>query len=81
MNNRVIPSTPAVGNKGNLLWMEDEDLIFSVKKWMTKMGKSKYSSQYESISSINILSGVTSYSLAQFVGKHLAHHLFLSSQT
>lgn len=35
------------------------------------MGKSKFSSQYESISSINNLSDVTFYSLAQFVHKYL----------
>lgn len=74
MKDRVIPSTQAGGNKGNLSWMEDEDLIFSVKEWTTKTGESKYSSQYELISSISILSGVTSYSLAQFVHKYLQIH-------
>ena len=74
MKDRVIPSTQAGGNKGNFLWMEDEDLIFSVKEWTIKTGKSKYSSQYESISNINNLLGVTSYLLAQFVHEYLQIH-------
>lgn len=44
--------------------MKDEDLIFLVKEETIKTGKSKYSSQYELISTINILSGRTSYLLA-----------------
>ena len=74
MKDRAIPSTQAGGNKRNLSWMEDEDLIFLVKEWTTKTGESKYSSQHESISSINILSGIISYSLAQFVHKYLQIH-------
>ena len=54
--------------------MEDEDLIFSVKEWTIKMGESKYSSQQESISNINSLSDVTSYSLARFVHEYLRIH-------
>ena len=74
MKDRVIPSTQAGGNNRNFLWMEDKDLIFSIKEWTTKTGESKYSSQYESIRSINILSGITSYSLAQFVHEYLQIH-------
>lgn len=67
----MILSTQAGGNKGNFLWMENEGLIFLVKRWTIKTGKSKYSSQYESISNINSLSGVTFYLLAWFVHKYL----------
>ena len=71
VKDKVISSTQAGGNKKIFLWMEDEDLIFSGKEWTTKMSKSKYFSQYESISSINILSDITSYLLARFIYKYL----------
>lgn len=70
---RTIADEPG-GNKGNTSWIKDEDLIFSVKELTIKIGESKYCSQYESISSINSLSGVTSYSLAQFVYEYLQIH-------
>ncbi len=38
---RVIPSTKAGSNKHNLSWMEDEDLVLSIKEWSKKAGESK----------------------------------------
>ena len=37
----VIPSIKAGSNKHNLSWMEDEDLVLSVKKWSKKAGENK----------------------------------------
>lgn len=44
-NALVIPNTKAGNKKGNLLWMKDEDLVFSIKNWAQKAGKSKVSCQ------------------------------------
>ena len=71
MKDRVSPNTQAGGDKKNLSWMENEDLVLSVKDWASKTGESKYFSQYESISNINMLLDITSYSLSQFVSKYL----------
>ena len=37
----MIPDTKAGNQKRDLLWMEDEDLILSIKKWAKKEGESK----------------------------------------
>ena len=41
VKSRVIPGTKAGSNKHNLSWMEDEDLVLSVKEWSRKAGESK----------------------------------------
>ena len=41
MRLRVIPTTEAGYKKGDLSWMEDEDLVLSIKDWTKKMGESK----------------------------------------
>ncbi len=41
VKSRVIPSTKAGFNKHNLSWMEDEDLVLSVKEWSKKARESK----------------------------------------
>ncbi len=41
VKSRVIPSIKAGSNKHNLSWMEDEDLVLSVKEWSKKAGESK----------------------------------------
>lgn len=38
---RKFPNTKAGGDKRNLSWMEDEDLVLSVKNWTKKTGESK----------------------------------------
>ena len=38
---RVIPDIKAGNREGDLSWMEDEDLVFSIKKWAKKEGESK----------------------------------------
>ena len=37
---RVILNTKAGNKKGDLLWMEDEDLVLSIKDWAQKTGVS-----------------------------------------
>lgn len=71
MRYRVIPSTMAGGHKTNLSWMEDEDLILSVKDWACE---SKYYGQCRPTSNVKILPGLTSYLLARFVGEYLLTH-------
>ena len=41
MNSRTIPGTKAGTNKHILSWMEDEDLVLSVKEWSKNIGESK----------------------------------------
>lgn len=41
MKYQKIPNTKAGGDKGNLSWMEDEDLVLSVKDWTKKTGENK----------------------------------------
>lgn len=74
MKDRMISNTKVGENKRNLLQIEDEDLIFSIKEWTIKIGKSKYFNQYELISNINNLSGIISHLLAQFIHKYLQVH-------
>lgn len=38
---RVILDTKAGNRKGGLSWMEDEDLVLSIKEWAKKDGESK----------------------------------------
>ena len=38
---RVIPTTKAGHKKKDLSWMEDEDLVLSIKDWAKKTGESK----------------------------------------
>lgn len=38
---RVIPNTKAGNKKGDLSQMENKDLVFSIKDWAKKTGKSK----------------------------------------
>lgn len=38
---RVIPDTKAGNRKGDLSWMEDKDLVFSIKEWIKREGESK----------------------------------------
>ena len=38
---RVIPNTKAENKRGDLSWMEDEDLVLSIKDWAKKTGESK----------------------------------------
>ena len=40
---RVIPNTKAGNKKGDLSWMDDEDLVLSIKDWAKKTGESKLS--------------------------------------
>lgn len=40
-----ITSTKAGGDKGNISWMDDEDLALSVKDWTKRTGESEYSCQ------------------------------------
>ena len=41
MKLRVIPTTEAGHKKRNLSWMEDEDLVLSIKDWTKRTGESK----------------------------------------
>lgn len=82
MKNRKILDTKAGGNfKKKIIiiiisWMEDKDLVLSVKdQAKKKTGESKYSGQYMLISNINTrFRYINSYTLAQFVGKYLHTH-------
>ena len=38
---RVVPDTKAGNGKGDLSWMDDEDLVLSIKDWAKKEGESK----------------------------------------
>ena len=38
---RVMPNTKAGNRKGDLSWMDDEDLILSIKDWAKQEGESK----------------------------------------
>lgn len=40
-----ITSTKAGGDKGNISWMDDEDLALSVKDWARRTSESEYSCQ------------------------------------
>lgn len=42
MKLRVIPTIGAGNKKWDLLQMEDKDLVFSIKDWTKKTGKSKF---------------------------------------
>ena len=70
VKHRVIPNTKAGNNKSGLCWMEDEDLVLSVKDWIKKTGESKCPILILIII-INMELGITSYSLAQYVGEYL----------
>ena len=39
VKSRVIPNTKAGNLKGDLSWMEDEDLVLSIKEWAKKEGE------------------------------------------
>ena len=39
----VIPNAKAENQKGDLSWMDDEDLVLSIKDWAKKEGESKFS--------------------------------------
>ena len=41
VKSRTIPGTKAGLNKHTLSWMEDEDLVLSIKEWSKKAGESK----------------------------------------
>ena len=41
MKLRVIPTTEAGHKKGDLSWMEDEDLVLYIKDWTKRTGESK----------------------------------------
>lgn len=69
-----MPDTKAGEDKRNVSWMEDEDLVLSVKDWAKRIDENKYYDKYIPISNINIRSGVTSYTFVQFVGKYLHTH-------
>ena len=43
VKDRVIPNTKAGNQKGDLSWMDDEDLVLSIKDWAKKEGESKFS--------------------------------------
>lgn len=41
VKSRVIPDTKGGNQKGDLSWMEDEDLVLSIKDWAKREGESK----------------------------------------
>ena len=43
VKDRVILNTKAGNQKGDLSWMDDEDLVLSIKDWAKKEGESKFS--------------------------------------
>ena len=43
VKDRVIPNTKEGNQKGDLSWMDDEDLVLSIKDWAKKEGESKFS--------------------------------------
>ena len=42
MKSRIISDTKAGIHKHTLSWMEDEDLVLSIKKWSKKTGENKF---------------------------------------